>query len=380
MRIAFNALGLKNNTGGVEAHIYNLIENILIQDDRNKYFLFIGKNTQKVFENLKLFKNLKIIVFPINTNNSTIRVLAEHSILALSLIFYRINLIHHLCNYMPRICPAKSITTIHDLLGFFNHEHFEHTSQMERYYKYAKKAIKYTLKKSSKIIVISEFTRSEVHKYYDVDDSKMVTIGMSLDSRKQKFEPNGQRLAELGISSPYLLSVSVVRPHKNYAFLVKVFNYLKEKYKIPHQLVIVGGIQVNAQNFIDEIKDSSYKNDIKYLGYVTNEDLASLYKYAGIYVTTSLYEGFGMPLMEAMIYNLPIASSNTASLPEVGGEGAIYFNPYDVKNAGEIIYKLISNDELQKKIKSKQQERLDFYSWDKVAKKMISEYNDVFHT
>ncbi len=374
-RIAFNALGLKSKTGGVESHIYNVIKNILLLDAVNDYFLYIGKNTKKVFEDLKVFKNLKIIVFPIDTNNSTVRVIAEHTLLALSLLKHRIDLVHHFCNYMPRISPVKSITTLHDLSGFYYHYNFEPTKQMERFYRYLKSEMGYTFLHAQKVIVISEFTRQEVHKYYsNVDDKKLVTIGMSLDERKEKFEPNAQYLIDLGVKKPYLLSVSVVRPHKNYAFLVRTFNKLKEFYNIPHQLVIAGGIQVSDSPFFSEIEKSSYKSEIKYLGYVDNEKLATLYANANIYVTSTLYEGFGMPLMEAMTYNLPIACSNLASLPEVGGNGCVYFNPYDEDEAAEKIYKLISDEDYKSYIKSYQKERLEYYSWDNIAKKIIQLY------
>lgn len=376
-KIAFNALGLKSNTGGVESHIYNVIKHILKQDSITEYFLYIGKNTENVFQDLKRFKNLKVIVFPIDTNNSTVRVITEHTLLALSLLKNKINLVHHLCNYMPRFCPVKSITTLHDLSGFFYHENYAPTKQMDRFYRHLKSEMGYTFKQAKKIIVISDFTRSEVHKYYNnVDDNKLVTIGMSLDTRKEKYDINSNVLNKYNIKQPYLLSVSVVRPHKNYGFLVKVFNNLKEKYNIPHQLVIAGGIQVNDENFFKEMEQSHFKEDIKYLGYVPNEDLTTLYSFADLYTTSTVYEGFGMPLMEAMTYNLPIACSNTASLPEVGGEGCVYFNPYDVNEATEVINKLINDKQLQEELKSKQKERLNYYSWENVSKMIIQQYED----
>lgn len=378
-KIAFNALGLKSGTGGVESYIYNVIKYVLKNDCENEYLLYVGKNTSSVFDDLKCFKNFKIIVFPINTNNSTIRVITEYTILTLSLIKHKINLVHHFCNYMPRFCPVKSITTLHDLSGFFYHENFVHTKQMERFYKHLKREMGYTFKHAKKVIVISEFTRAEVHKYYNnVDNNKLITIGMSLDTRKENFIAKQAHLKDFDISKKYLLSVSVVRPHKNYAFLVRVFNLLKEKYNIPYQLVIAGGIQVNAQDFFEEIEKSPYKYDIKYLGYVPNEKLTSLYTYADIYLTTTLYEGFGIPLMEAMTYNLPIACSNVASLPEVGREGAVYFNPKDENNACEVIYNLILDKNLQELIKSKNKENLKYYSWDKVASNIINLYKDIF--
>lgn len=382
-RIGFNALGLKNKTGGVESHIYNVIKHILEQNNKDEFFLFIGKNTEYIFEDLKKYKNLKIKVYPVDTNNSTLRVITEHTLLALGLIKNKINLVHHFCNYMPRLSPVKSITTLHDLSGFFYHDNYSKTPIMSRYYKHLKSEVGFTLKHSDKIIVISEFTRSEVHKYYkNVDNDKMITIGMSPDTRKQVYPVDEEILNKFQIKEPYLLSVSVVRPHKNYEFLIKVFNGLKEKYNIPHQLVICGGMgneikEFEENAFLKETENSKYKNDIKYLGYTDNKYMSTLYNKAEIYVTSTVYEGFGMPILEAMYYNLPIACSDAASLPEVGGNGCVYFNPYDVDDAVDNIYKLISDKELQNSVKASQHERLDYYSWDKVAQKILELYEEV---
>ena len=382
-RIGINALGFKNEAGGPQSSIYNTVKYLLMNDNENKYFLFVAKNNEYIFEDLKQYSNLKVIVYPINSNNSTIRVIAEHTFLVFGIIRHRIQLMHHNFNYMPRFCPTKSITTLHDLSGFFFYENLPHTKVMTKYYNYLKNNMAYTFKHAKKIIVISEFTRSQVHKYYDgISDDLMITIPQSLDSRKNTAIPNENVLEKFNIRKPYMLSVSVVRPHKNYPFLIKIFNSLKEKYNIPHQLVISGKMGVEMQgleknDFLYELENSPYKNDIKYLGFTSSEDLAGLYTNADIYVTTTLYEGFGATLMEAMQYNLPIACSNVASLPEVGGKGCIYFDPYNVDDACEKIYSLIANKDFQEEIKSHQKERLEYYSWDNIAKAIINVYKEL---
>lgn len=384
-RIGINALGFKNESGGPQSSIYNTVKYLLKNDNENKYFLFVAKNNEYVFEDLKHFPNLKVIVYPIDSNNSTIRVITEHTFLVLGILKHRIQLMHHNFNYMPRFCPTKSITTLHDLSGFFFYENLPHTKVMTRYYNYLKNNMAYTFKHAKKVIVISEFTRSEVHKYYDgISDDLMITIPQSLDSRKNTAAIREQIFEDFNINKPYILSVSVVRPHKNFPFLIKIFNKIKERYKIPHQLVISGKMGVEMQgleknDFLEEIESSPYKKDIKYVGFTSSEDLASLYTNADLYVTTTLYEGFGSPLIEAMRYKLPIACSNAASLPEVGGNGCIYFDPYNEDDACEKVYKLISDKNLRKNILIKQKERLEYYSWDRIAKQIIKLYSEVIN-
>ena len=377
MKIGLNALGLKSKTGGVETYIYNIVKAILLNDTNNYYYLFVGKNTEQIFKDLT-FKNLKIIVFPINTNNSILRIITENSLLNFYCLLLGLNLVHHFCNYIPRIFFTKSIVTVHDLGGFFYHEKYPEYKDMHKYYKYMKKELAHTLKKAYRVIAISDFTKSEILKYYPkINPEKIVVIGQSLDTRKDKTMVSNIDLKQLEIDKPYILSVSVIRPHKNMTILIEIFNKIKEKYKIPHTLVIAGGIQLKTNDFLEAINTSPYKQDIKYLGYVNNDVLPVLYKDTSCFVFPSLYEGFGIPLLEAMEYHIPILSSNYASLPEVGGKGCIYFNPTLIEDAVEKLYKILFNIESIKSLISFQKEQLNYFNWNKVAQNIINLYKEV---
>lgn len=375
--IGLNALGLKSKTGGVETYIYNVVKSILDNDNKNKYFLFVGKNTANVFIDLKIYSNLKIIVYPIDTNNSIYRIITENTLLNLSCIKHKLNIVHHFCNYIPRIFFTKSIVTVHDLGGFFYHEHFPEYKVMYNYYKYMKKELEYTFKKANKIIAISEFTKSQILKYYSKTiNTKITVIGESLDIRKNYNETPEYNIENIGIKRPYLLGVSVIRPHKNMDFLISVFNELKEKYNIPHQLVIAGGIQLQTDTFTEAINNSPYKDDIKYLGYIKNEILPILYKNASCFIFPSLYEGFGIPLLEAMEYGIPIASSTEASLPEVGGNGCLYFNPHNIDDSSKVIYSAITDENITAQMKVNQAEILSKFNWNRLSKAFIQIYED----
>lgn len=273
---------------------------------------------------------------------------------------------------MPRISPVKSTVTLHDMVAFFYNEKYPEYKVTQRFYNYFKKAMKFTAKKAVKIVSISEFTKREFLKKYKINEDKVVVIGQSLDKRKKNFEPDLKTIEKFDIKKPYLLSVSVIRPHKNFDFLVRVFNKLKEEYNIPHQLIFAGGIHFGEETFIKEMEQSSFKSDIKYLGYVKDEDLSSLYTYAEAFVFPSLYEGFGIPLLEAIEYEIPVISSNQASLSEVGGNSVVFFDPYDEDSAKEIIYNTINNSSLQIS-----KDQLDAYDWNKVAKDFINLFNEV---
>ena len=124
---------------------------------------------------------------------------------------------------------------------------------------------------------------------------------------------------------------------------------------------------MSIEAILESIEKSPYRCDIKYLDYVTNDVLPTLYNNTDCYIFPSLYEGFGIPLLEAMEYHIPIASSNQASLPEVGGDACFYFNPYDVKNTVEVLNKILTKESFNQVIIEKQRQRLEFFNWEKLG-------------
>ena len=246
---------------------------------------------------------------------------------------------------------------------------------MHKYYDYMKKELAYTLKKAYRVIAISNFTKSEILKYYpQINAEKIDVIGQSLDTRKNKEIVSNIDLKQLEIDKPYILSVSVIRPHKNMTILIEMFNKIKEKYGIPHLLVIAGGIQLKTNDFIEAINTSPYKKDIKYLGYVNNDVLPVLYKNTSCFVFPSLYEGFGIPLLEAMEYHIPILSSNCASLPEVGGDGCLYFKPEEILHTVEQLYQILIDKNIGLKFFGKQKKQLEIFNWNNIAEEILKTY------
>lgn len=376
-KIAINALGLKSGVAGVETYTYNLIKHLGINDTLNQYYIFAGENLKKVFEDLEKNKNIKFIYYTVDTNNSTHRVIAENTLFPIDLIFKRINLVHHVCNYMPYFCPVKSVTTLHDMMAFYYHENYPEFSQMDRFYNYFKKAMAHTAKHVLKILPNSEFTKKEFLKHYDIELDKVEVVRHSIDTRQKIGEAKLEILKEYDIHKPYILAVSAIRPHKNFDFLVRVFNRLKVKYNLPHQLVIIGKNDFGYEKFLQEVDNSYYKKDIICPGFVKNEDMASLYSFCDVLTFPSVYEGFGVPVLESMQYKIPIAASNAASIPEVGGEACIYFNPYDEVDACDKIYSVISDEGLKQSLISKQKNQLEKFDWNGIAKEYIRVYKEV---
>lgn len=223
-------------------------------------------------------------------------------------------LLINLCN-SGVLSYQNQIITIHDLAVYKNPKWFS-----EKFVFLYKLMIPAILKNSKAIITVSEFSKEEIIKKFPTYSDKINVVYNSVNfSNKYELNRNAQK--------KYILSVGSLEPRKNIPNLIEAF--LKSQVCKTHNLIIVGkGNRSFRQNNLDHSNDEN----IKFTGYVTDEKLISLYKNAEIFIYPSLYEGFGIPPLEAMYYQCPTMVSSSSSLPEVCGNASLYFNPYDLKS------------------------------------------------
>ncbi len=181
-----------------------------------------------------------------------------------------------------------------------------------------------------------------------------------------------ETLKKFGIKPPFLFYVGNAHPHKNVEGLIKAFLQLRNKNQYI-QLVLSG----NGHYFWDRIKEEYIQKDIIYTGFISDDELVALYKSCKAYVLPSFEEGFGIPLLEAMACGAPVVSSNRASLPEVGGDAAIYFNPESVSDMVLKIATVLNSTKLQQELVEKGQKRLKEFSWEKMVKETLAVYNSI---
>jgi glycosyltransferase involved in cell wall biosynthesis len=175
------------------------------------------------------------------------------------------------------------------------------------------------------------------------------------------------------------LLVSTLEPRKNIINAIKAFNYLKNTEKIEHQLVIIGQKGWQYKPILAAIANSPWQKDIHYLGYLSDRQVAYFYSQAEVFVYPSYYEGFGLPVLEAMSLGAPVVTSNTSSLPEVAGDAALLIDPRDPIQLAEAILKVISDSQLRHLMVKKGKERAKLFSWEKTAKETINAYKSLFY-
>jgi glycosyltransferase involved in cell wall biosynthesis len=352
---------------GIGRYNRNLIANLQKIDSSNEYFILLRKED---FEKEKYTKNFTKVLADFHWYG-----LAEQVKLPQLIKSLRPDLVHFPHFNIPILYNGPFVVTIHDLI----HQHFQldsATTHGKAVYYVKKKGYELSfstaLKKSKKIITVSDYVKSCLTKEWQVEESKIAKTYEGVDD---SFIQNLNRinskktLDKFRITKPYLFYVGNAHPHKNVERLIEAFLEVKKAHS-DLQLVLSG-----KDDFFWERVERQYKNeDIKFTGYVDDLELTSLYREASAYVIPSLEEGFGIPLLEAMICKTPVVCSNAASLPEVAGEAAVYFDPKNILDMAEKITNVLDDKRLSAELIRKGLNRVKDFSWEKCAQETLDIY------
>lgn len=354
---------------GIGRYTEELLRHLLKHDINNEYCIF---TTDTVTE------------LPVYAPNLTqVKVNFPHYSLREQLLYpnilrrAKLNLIHY-TNFNSPILFSKipSIVTVHDLtLWFFAGRRHRGILQRFAY----KLVIKKTCQRAKHIIAVSLATKKDIVKYLGVDEQKISVVHLApakeykpmadpikLESLKRKFN----------ISKPYLIYVGQWREHKNIIRLMRAFSLFKRRYGLDYQLVLVGKTDKTYTALPAIIKELNLANDVVMTGYVPDNDLACLYSNAELFVFPSLYEGFGLPPLEAMACGTPVVASNSSSLPEVLGDAAKYFDPLDIEAMAKTMADVARSFSIKHQMKLKGLNWVKRYSFDAMAKATLKIYNE----
>ena len=284
-------------------------------------------------------------------------------------------------HYAPRFCPIPSVISIMDLSFFKFPEMFKKKDLVQ-----LKSWTAYSAKKAVKILTISQASKNDIIRYYRVPKERIVVIypgKRKIESGKGKMGVKEVR-KKYGIEGDYILYVGTLQPRKNLSRLIEAFKTVCANYSNLKRinsnkfdknsgnsdiyLVIAGKKGWMYDEIFQKVKELNLEKNVIFTGYVPDEDLPVLYKGAKCFVLASLYEGFGIPVLEAMSFGCPVVISNVSSLPEIGGKAAVYVDPYDVKDIAEKIKLIIENGKLKKEMREKGLEQAKKFSWEKCAR------------
>ena len=314
MKIAIIADPLDNQSAGVHTYTKQLVQALIEHDTENEYVII----REKKDPNLPL-KQIAIPNIRLPIGFASLRLFF---IIPLILRFQKVDAVLEPAHFGPFNLPKriKRITMIHDLTPIlFPQFHRFHSQLLQRIF------LKRILRRTDLILSNSQYTSKDLIKVFPFTKSKIKTI---LLGRDPDFQPTSSRvyLERKGIDALYFINTGTIEPRKNLIVLLDAYRLFREKTKAKVNLLIVGKKGWKTEEFYAHLENHPYRKDIILTGYVDKEELIELYSHALALVYPSLYEGFGLPILEALSCGTQVICSNNSSLPEVGGNVTLYFD------------------------------------------------------
>ncbi|MBT6049820.1 MAG: glycosyltransferase [Candidatus Scalindua sp.] len=369
-RIGINASKIFDVHTGVGRYTYNLCRYILKTGSKNDYYFYtpgrMGNTIKTDVEGTHLEKPTASI------QNNILRILWEQIILPIYSRKDRLDLFHYTDHALSLFqSPQQVIITVHDIAYIRFPDLLNKSRQI-----YKKYILRESIKRASIIVADSYSTKRDIVEFFGINEEKIKVVHLGVESR---FRPIGNvkeyRLKNK-LHSKMILNVGTLEPRKNVITLMKAFKKLREKGFEAYKLVIAGEKGWLYTQIFKEVEHSGLKNEILFLGVVKDEDLPALYNCADIFVYPSLYEGFGLPPLEAMACGIPVVTSNTSSLPEVIGDAGIMVDPDDVNSLCETMCNLLTDKELRCQMSKNGLKRAKLFSWEKAANEILEIYDD----
>lgn len=339
--------------GGTQTYATQLLKNLIPLLSRNdQLILFCSRDNASIFADLP---HTRTVLLPFSSSNRLARLLAEQLLLPLSCISNHVEILLSLGYSRPVFLPCKSITTIHDLNWYYCPEDYSFLSRF---------IIKYinliSIYLSSALISVSERTASDLARLYSISINKTHVIYHGVPEIKDA------KTIKSPYPTPYLFSLLSHYPHKNLTTLIQVYKNLLTHFPDLH--LVLGGTGNPADQ---KVRQSQLKglssSHLHLLPFLSDQKIAQVYKHATAFIFPSRYEGFGLPVLEAMHYGAPVVSSIATSLPEIVGRGGVLVDPLDVNAYVLAVSNILLKPKYRSSLITAGHQRAKLFSWQKCA-------------
>jgi len=357
---------------GIGRMTFELIRHLGIIDKENQYYLFFHRDYPKIEEVLS--PNFKKYIIHFKTGFIPLKVFWHEVLIPYHCKKLKVDVFHQPNFISARKGSFKKIVTIHDLSTKIYPE--QKPFNVRWYYNMY---VSNTIKKADIIMADSENTKKDIIRYYNVDKEKIKVVYPGvMDYFREINDKNllNKVRDKYKLPEEYIFFVGTIEPRKNLVRLLKAFSEVIKGVNKSIFLVIAGYKGWLTKPFFKMLNALGISEKVLLLGYVNEEDLPALYNSAKIFVFPSIYEGFGIPPLEAMACGTPVIASNASSIPEVVGDSAILVDPYDEKMLANEIINLLKDNNLQKELSEKGLKRAKLFSWEKMAKEVLEIYKN----
>ncbi len=361
--------GFLHSRTGVEEYSYQLLRALAVLSTSHRFLLYLnGEENIKVAQEINWPDNFLI-------NNIPRRRFWVHTRLGPQARRDRVDVLFVPAQAMPLSNPVPTVVTLHGL----EYEHYPESYSRGRRL-YLRFSTKFSLRHARKIIAVSENTKKDLVKIYHGDPQKIQVVYHGYDATYPITDGVSSFSALNPLDHPYanfILAIGRLEKRKNIITLIRAFERVREKSNWPGQLVLIGKPGYGYAEIKKAILNSSYRESILEKGYVCEEEKWHYLQKADVFVFPSLYEGFGLPLLEAFAAGTAVVSSNAASLPEVGGDACLYTDPLDPQEMSEQILKILENQKTRERLQKYAAERIKMFSWEKCARETLAVFESV---
>ncbi len=286
---------------------------------------------------------------------------------------YPADLLHVSYIAPPRI-PCPTVVSVHDIIYALMPETFSARDRL-----ILSSLVPVSMRRAARVLTLSENSRQDMLTRYKLPADKVVAIHLApaghfrpvstadIERARQKYDT----------SQSFVLAVGNLQQRKNLVRLMEAFVQAKQTHRLPHKLVLVGKQHWGYEAIWASVQANNVAAHVKFTGYIPDEDMPALYSAADLFVYPSLYEGFGLPVLEAMACGTPVVTSNTSSLPEIAGQAALMVDPYNVQAISEAIAQGLLDENMRSTLRAKGIEQARRFSWAETARQTLKIYEDI---
>lgn len=370
MRVAIDARKLHDF--GIGTYIRNLLRHLARLDGETEYVLLCQSRDRALGPTLG--GNFRVEV-----DSSPPYSIREQFSIPWSLLRMRPALFHEPHYVLPPLTRCPSVVTVHDCI----HLRFPQYLPNRAASTYARTQMSSAVRRSDRVLTVSEASKRDILSFFDVPPEKVTVIYNAIDERFASPPPDDEihRVAErYQLHDTFALYVGNVKPHKNVERLIDALHVLRARGMDHLSLVVIGDELSKYASLRRAVHRYNLHKFVRFLGYLPDETLAIVYRLASVFVFPSLYEGFGLPPLEAMACGTPVVTSNVSSLPEVVGDAALLVDPSDAACIADAVQRVLTEPDLRASLRERGLARAREFSWDRSVRQIRTIYHEVAST
>ena len=355
---------------GIGTYVRNLLRHLSRLDSQTEYVILCRVEDCGSVE--ELGENFRSI--PEVARNYSI---SEQLRIPLDLRREGIDLFHAPHYVLPPLTPCKSVVTIHDCI----HLRFPQYLPNRLAYAYARSSMWVATHRSNRVLTVSEASKRDILRYFRIPEGKIDVIYNAIDERfgETPSPDEVERVRErYQLNAPYVLYAGNIKPHKNLERLIEAFHTLRQDGDLAHVKLLIIGDEISKYAALRRaVHRYKLHKHVRFFGFVPDKTLAVLYRLARVFVFPSLYEGFGLPPLEAMASGTPVITSDVSSLPEVVGDAALLIDPLDPAAIADAMRRVLMDSDLRETLRQKGLERVREFSWERSVRRVREIYGEV---